>query len=296
MKRQILLVFVIVSSLFLGCEKAIDDPQANPFVTNPVDTSTNVNLDPYSIEGLHKNIFSLKCANPTCHDGTFEPDFRTVQSTYNTLVYQPVIKNNAQNSFVYRVVPGNLQASWLVERLTTNDPNLGRMPLYAPSLSYDELLWVYGWITDGAKDLNGNAATFPNTPPKVNYFVAYDAGNIRIDTNRQAGWSSPFIVNQGSTFSMLISVEDDSTSTPNLLLNQLKVSPLRDDFTNAQTLNAVFYSGKLWSVSINTTNFSANTQYYFRYYVKDDDNPVVAEFPRDDIGYWYKENASFIIQ
>ena len=65
-------------------------------------------LNPASIEGLHANIFGKTCANSGCHDGNFEPDFRTIESTYNTLVFQPIIKNDLQGTYEYRVVPGNV--------------------------------------------------------------------------------------------------------------------------------------------------------------------------------------------
>ncbi|MBK7268515.1 MAG: hypothetical protein IPI07_03030, partial [Flavobacteriales bacterium] len=33
-----------------------------------------------------------------CHDGTFEPEFRTIASAYNSLVYHPVIANDARRA------------------------------------------------------------------------------------------------------------------------------------------------------------------------------------------------------
>ena len=45
-------------------------------------------------------------------DGSFRPDFRTPDS-YSTLVYHRIIKNNAEESFEYRVIPGNKEESVL---------------------------------------------------------------------------------------------------------------------------------------------------------------------------------------
>ena len=59
----------------------------------------------------HKNILEPKCANPACHDGTFEPDFRTIEGSYNTLVYHPVTKNDEDLTYEHRVVPGDIRAS-----------------------------------------------------------------------------------------------------------------------------------------------------------------------------------------
>ena len=65
----------------IGCSKGGDD---NPFDVD-METATEqqdtVNIDANSIVGLHQNIFKPTCANAGCHDGTFEPDFRTIESS-----------------------------------------------------------------------------------------------------------------------------------------------------------------------------------------------------------------------
>ena len=70
---------VLLTSTFFACKK--DEVPENPY--DKVDYSTNTNPDPNpdpnSIQGLYKNIFQPKCANPGCHDGTFEPDFRSIE-------------------------------------------------------------------------------------------------------------------------------------------------------------------------------------------------------------------------
>src|SRR5690606_21384986 len=119
--------------------KEKENLESNPFeVINEGMGEGDDTLNPTSFAGLHKKIFSTKCAMPLCHDGTFEPDFRTIESAYNTLVYHPVVKNNVNNDFTYRVVPHDPDNSWLMERLITDDPGLGRMPIYAEPLSQTE--------------------------------------------------------------------------------------------------------------------------------------------------------------
>ena len=85
-----------------ACKDKEEDPvpPENPYnKVNYGDTTAAANnVDPNTIVGLHKNIFSVKCANPSCHDGTFEPDFRTIQSSYNSLVWNTVIKNTADTA------------------------------------------------------------------------------------------------------------------------------------------------------------------------------------------------------
>ena len=65
----------------------------------PEDTTQIENVDPASFVGLHQNIFKPTCANSGCHDGTFEPDFRTIESSYNTLVLHTIVKNNPAETY-----------------------------------------------------------------------------------------------------------------------------------------------------------------------------------------------------
>jgi hypothetical protein len=127
------------------------------------ETEEETELDPTSIMGLHANVFRPTCANSGCHDGTFEPDFRTVQSTYNTLVNQPIIKNDPQGTFSYRVVPGNVAASQLVARLEYDiDGTSGVMPLAVepdsdwPVKRQEYIQHLKDWIAAGAPDPSGN--------------------------------------------------------------------------------------------------------------------------------------------
>ena len=110
------------------------------------------------LPGLHDAMFRPTCANAGCHDGTFEPDFRTLGSTYATLVGHPVIKNDDAATFAVRVAPGDLAASQLYARLTYDiDGNSGVRPLAVdPESRYptqrDTLLqFVRRWIEEGAK-------------------------------------------------------------------------------------------------------------------------------------------------
>ena len=156
--KKLSFLLLILPLIFLACKK---DVPPNPFdeVTNPNgEEEMPVELDPKSLPGLHQNIFKPTCANSGCHDGTFEPDFRTLESTYNTLVNHPVIKNDPANSFTFRVVPSNVDASQLVARVTYDiDDNSGIMPLsLEPDSDYNEKREEYiqnikDWITAGAQ-------------------------------------------------------------------------------------------------------------------------------------------------
>lgn len=152
-----LLVAVLGILALPGCEP---EPVANPFEVEggPTDSTITTLLEYTGLVGLQDQLFRPTCANSGCHDGTFEPDFRTLGSTYNTLVNHPVIKNNAANSFSFRVIPGNVAESQLMNRLTVDiDGNSGIMPLsLEPDSDYPTnkevyLDWVRRWITEGAK-------------------------------------------------------------------------------------------------------------------------------------------------
>ncbi|MFK8057880.1 MAG: hypothetical protein AB8F78_17265 [Saprospiraceae bacterium] len=154
---SLLLVSVLGTLALPGCEP---DPVANPYgsTQGTTDTTSAAMLDYTGLAGLQDQVFRPTCANSGCHDGTFEPDFRTLGSTYNTLVNHPVIKNDAANTFSFRVVPGSVTTSQLMNRLTVDiDNNSGIMPLaLEPDSDYPAnkevyLEWVRRWITEGAK-------------------------------------------------------------------------------------------------------------------------------------------------
>lgn len=299
--------------VFYGCKKENSAPE-NPYsgIDYDTDTTTEQIPDPYTITGLHKNIFSVKCNNPGCHDGTFEPDFRTVQSTYSTLVYQKSTKTVLSDSllfFTYRVIPFDTTYSFLHERLTTTTSEY--MPASGNRLSQAEINQINTWIMNGAKDMNGNVHPPPNNLPNMDYtnhlfYNAFDSLNFLpfyasvVDTNRYMGLiQNPFLVNANANLRIIFWVEDDFTPIGNLLVNQCKLSLLENDFSAAQTVQATFYNfgptSQFWMVTFPVT-WPVGTQVYFRYYVKDTDNPATVEFPRNEHPFYYKSFFSFLVQ
>ena len=95
----------LVLLVFAACKK-----EENPFEqlehSSPNPPSEALPQDNFA--WLHQRVFRPVCANSGCHDGTFEPEFRSVGSAYNSLVYAPVIANDPGNSFTYRVLPGDV--------------------------------------------------------------------------------------------------------------------------------------------------------------------------------------------
>jgi hypothetical protein len=250
---------------------------------------------------------------PGCHDGNFEPDFRTIQSSYSTLVYQRVNKTVLPDSlrfFAYRVIPFDTTYSFLHERVTTVTDQY--MPSSANRLSQTEINQINTWIMNGAKDINGNIPIAPNNLPNLIpdtpyvFFWAFDSLTFVplyaqiIHTNRYMSIPYyPFVVNANRNMTMFFWLKDDSTAVSDLLLNQCKLSLIENDFSAAQTVNATYFNGgpanQIWMVTFPVT-WSVGTQVYFRYYVKDTDNPATVEFPRNDMPFYYKSYFSFLVQ
>ena len=150
-----------------------------------------------TIQGLHAGLFKPTCANSGCHDGNFEPDFRTVESSYYSLVQQPVIKKDIAGSYLTRVIPENATGSMLPYRMKTDlNGNSGIMPLsLEPASKYpiEKDSWVArvnAWINDGAKDWLGRTPTTIDFPPQllgVQVLHNTPVGNL---TNATINWST----------------------------------------------------------------------------------------------------------
>ena len=129
-----------------------------------------------------------------CHDGNFEPDFRTVESSYSTLVYQPVVKNNDNQTYEYRVVPGNLHKVFymlvycrmrmvylflMIIVVMPMDADI----VYDPNKNHpwheqksEMIAEIKQWIDDGAKDMFGNVPSEYNKVPEMLGCIAYVTG------------------------------------------------------------------------------------------------------------------------
>ena len=204
MKANYIFLSIFALGFVFGCSKEQITP--NPFGPNPNDTNkldTN-HYDPYSIFSIHKDILKPSCANSGCHDGNFEPDFRTVESSYFGLINVKPIKTDFSNSFPARVLPGNSAKSMLLQRMTVDlNGNSGIMPLaLEPKSTYNQhkvsyIQRITIWSDNGAADLSGNFPTPKNFPPQIAGVVfiqgnnvltrpgKYEAANAQIGSNTQ---------------------------------------------------------------------------------------------------------------
>ncbi len=312
MIKRIIHLFTFCFALLLltRCEKETPLPD-NPY--DDIDYGDTIPI-PYSLEknsigDLHKRVFQTKCAQPGCHDGNFEPDFRSVHSSYSTMVYHPIVKNNVANDFTYRVVPGNTAQSVLYERITNccfvnqND----RMPQdnIGVPLPEEDVADIADWINKGARDPYGNPGRLPNAKPTVNFFVAFKADFSEFystdESNRIDGIAiNPFLMPNNTSVTIAISVEDDSTLVKDLKLNQLKLSTEMNDFTNAIVKTCTYFSvpgqGEFWLTTFNTNTLATEQTYYLRYFVHDGNPQNLTEFPYDELPDFYKSFAAFQIR
>ena len=287
--KNFLLFFLLI--ICISCEEEI-----NPFDFNNTSNSNNDTIyftDPTSFSALHNNIFSTTCANSGCHDGTFEPDFRTIESSYNSLVYQPPIKNDINNSFNYRVEPGNSLQSVLYHRLIVDiDGISGIMPLESEDdwdNNKDEYIQnIKDWIDQGAKDMFGNSPSLPNDIPLGRGMVVFNTGQTTNPFSRDAS-GSVLISNSLNSVDVWFSVVDDLLQPNNLQYNKVKKSSSLFNFHTISEENLKWYNTPInhlgyFSNSINEeyyhkfnldlTSYNIGDIIYLKIYVKDDVNPV----------------------
>lgn len=311
-KKNVILLLGLLG-LIAGCTKEKPDPP-NPFdsIVRPPTITELSPPDSHSIVGLQQYIFANSCATPGCHDGHFEPDFRTVQSTYASLVYHPVIKNTADSLFRYRVIPGDYEHSWLHERLITDNSVLGRMPLYSAPLKSNQLQAIRKWINEGAKDMFGNSPIKPsqNFPGYWGIAAFVSPFDYRIDSIRGTEWWSPFGVPRNQNIDMWFNIWDDSVDIHQLQNCEIKLSTSINDFSNAKTYPLTYsptpkvvpkywdkkYDGWFWwKTTINTAQFSPNSIVFIRVYAKNPNGNIIVERPITETWYGAKYYSAFYV-
>lgn len=234
-----LTIFCLIILAVVSCKKDSID--------NPYDAIIRVENDNPSINDipignfawLHGKIFKPTCANSGCHDGTFEPKFNSISSSYNSLVNHPVISNNEIQSFVYRVTPGNASTSFLHERMTVFIPNTsGIMPLEVDDESdYNENEAFYIeqlvlWIEGGAQDMFGNSPPSANSdlPPTIEGLAAFPVDNTSTpySRNEEGEGITPILVD-AAMIDIWIRSSDDNTVSQSIS-GSIKVSQSLTDF------------------------------------------------------------------
>jgi hypothetical protein len=277
--------------LLVACKP---DPPENPYIDDALVVGIIDGESPV-VEGsftwLHEQVFQPTCANSGCHDGTFEPNFTTVGSAYNTLVNHPVIANDAAAGYAFRVVPGDPSSSWLMERLMANVPNTsGMMPLSVepgsdwPANRPSYLAAISEWIESGAPDLNGNLPQSANLSPQVSGFGGFPAGNLQDPYQRDPEANYRLEVEAGM-IDLWFAISDDSTALADLDV-QLRVSESLADLDAAIpvsvaspfTFEAVDFAGSMSTyghrATIDLSGAAAESTHYLRLTIEDGTNSI----------------------
>ncbi|MFT6844487.1 MAG: hypothetical protein ACJAUV_000667 [Flavobacteriales bacterium] len=271
--------------LLLHCKKKESDPEPAPAAAQAGIVYSNYAKN--SIVSLHANIFAPTCANSGCHDGTFPPDFRTIQSSYNTLVMHPLVKNNPNNDYAYRVVPNDVNNSVLYRRLTEDiDGQSGIMPLYSgdewANVKQEHIDNVVSWINNGALDMFDNPYEAGNQAPQMKGVIAYSSGNSN-PVNRQSNGHLE-IPSNSNDVTIWFSFDDDQTNASDFSNNTVKFSTQIFDFESStpqalltdQSITATGYLGTQVNythrIQIDPSIFPLNKPIYIRVYVNDGEN------------------------
>ena len=301
-------------------ELPLPEPDFNPY-TDIDYTGEEVEdnpIEPTSFLGLHNNIFSKSCNQPACHDGSFEPDFRTVQSAYASLVNHPVTKNYPTNPLQYRVQPGSTEASMMWHRLTMhNPPNFERMPSSGNPIPQEDLDNIEAWILGGAKDIFGDEPVQSSFQPWWRGVIAWlpDSGNFRLDTIRE-NVVNPFYVPLDQDVTMRFYFQDvnenqDTIFGNNLTFNKLKLSTNAFDFSDAVELDLTiedpmttyYYYSSIPSaepilyyheVTFNLVELGFEEGIvWMRTYVQDEDHEEPTELPTSKTEFIYLAHFAF---
>ena len=333
--KKIIFILCVFSLLVNSCKDSDpSEPSDLPF--NPFDTLTyplpdivKVPVDSNGFLGLHHYIFSQSCNQPGCHDGSFEPDFRTVESAYNTLVFHPIKKNydpnvDGRDPLPYRVTPFEPDQSMIYKRITEHFlPNFERMPSSGIELSQDKINLIKNWISDGAKDIFGNVPTLSSLQPGCYGVAAYlpNQNDLRVDTFRIDDYPyNPFVTPANEDIRMWflfvdLDIDQNYVFGNGLTYNKIQFSTAPYDFSNAVELNMQvetfpFTINSIFSIydpnpfpyfqnlTINPTSlgFNSGDIVYMRTYVKDIDHDNPTENPSTSSPIYFTQYFSFYIQ
>ncbi len=299
-KTSIFIISLVILSISIqGCKKnEIENPYNGYSTPKLYDEPVLASLPTSNFGYLHATIFKPTCANSGCHDGAFEPDFRTITSSYNNNVYHNVLTNNPAGDFTYRVKPGDAALSLLHERLLVALPNTsGIMPAVSGSEwaanKSKHIKAVKDWINAGAKDMYGNAPTIGNPNPVVTGFNAYANNATSSPYSRAPGAGILPILIPRSNIDLWFSIDDDATAATSMTVNQIKVDSAMFEFDTITAASMSVSSGFTANdFSGSPTTFThkydfdasvypPNTLLFIRVYVQDANHTSPAENPSD---------------
>lgn len=213
-----IVLYCSLMMMILACRK---NKSNNPYDDWKDETKGQVladkDIDPNTIEGLHKYIFKPTCSNSGCHDGNFEPDFRSIESSYNSLVNRLSTNTDPANSqFGKRVVPGSAATSMLLRRILEFIPGTqGKMPLLTdpgsdwPTKKNEYIQNITNWINNGAKDQFGKSPSDNDFMPQLAGILVFrDASSTPLP---HSAYSPISIPSTTANIKIMFAFSDDKT-------------------------------------------------------------------------------------
>lgn len=319
--------FISVSLILCSCEKDRINPYDDPNLDAPNNIDTNYFNNPTSFAALQNNIFRPYCANSGCHDGgMFPPDFRTIESSYSTLVYRPIIKDNGDPSYEFRVKPGESDKSVLYARLLEDanrvsifDPGSRVMPgNTGPADDPDQNHEWHGvknqyipnikdWIDAGAKDIFGNTPLEPNKIPEMRGCIAFATGQTT-PLSREQPRGTIYVPSNTASVDFWFSVLDDIQSPNELTYNQIKFSKNLFSFSfqpsyplqviNPPIIETGFYQSTTdefyHKYTLNMSSYSSGDVVFIKIYLQDNVNSVT-EIPSNGSEYQIVKHFTFTV-
>lgn len=298
-----ILPVIIALIVLASCQKDPENPYED-LQSVVVDNPDVDDLPEGNFAWLHGKVFLPTCANSGCHDGTFEPEFLTISSAYNSLVNHDVIANDAAFSFDYRVVPGNVNASFLHERLTNSIPNTsGVMPLsLEPESDWESLQDFYigqieNWISAGAPDMFGQlpGEAGADLPPQVDGIVIFPSGNSTDAYLRdpESAGITPILV-EAAPIDLWFRALDDNTPASDLTTTEMRYGEDLGTFESTSIPAPLVFTGPIsapnlndvesdyqFRASIDLSGVASGTTYFIRTYWNDGAQSGTTEIPNE---------------
>ncbi len=310
-------LFIILFGI-LGCKKETTNSDKNPYTDweyeNPWELDSLIVPEPNTLASIHYKILKPSCANSGCHDGNFEPDFRSLKSSYFSLVNQLVIKTDSNANHLYRVIPGNSNASMLIKRMTEDlNGNSGIMPLSIdPDSDWPEhkdayIQEIVNWINDGAKDVFGNSPLAVDQRPILKGFMVTATGQTNA-LPRNGSFGPVIIPANVNSVDIWFAFEDDFTPVNQFGLNELRFSVNLQNIDSVAPVNMQLVANTLSDLGLNnematythkTTILKSelgksNDIIWFRAAVSDNQNPAFF-YPAHHSLFRLKTYASVIL-
>lgn len=251
---------------------------------------------------IFSGILSRSCGIPACHDGSFEPHFNSIASSYNTLVYHPIVKNSEDIRFKYRVIPFDTANSVLYERITNccfvneND----RMPFtIGDALSDVEINKIAKWIIEGAKSPAGDVCNKPASPPHIssecfvlgNDSIAFQGNDSRIDTLYYNPSLIPGYISTITFKFIVFSAPENTTSDSLVVFFELS----ENDFQSSPSKSIrLLKDGGHWLCTLNKRDLQKTNLIWYRVKVSYLSNQAVY-FPNKNTEKYKRQHWSFII-